>query len=40
MAGGEFRVIGTAGLDFFANLPDELENRIERSASFTEWNRK
>ena len=28
------------GLDFFANLPDELENRIERSASFTEWNRK
>lgn len=28
------------GLDFFSSLPDDLENRIESRASFTEWNRK
>lgn len=28
------------GLDFFHNLPDEIENRIESASSFVEWNRK
>lgn len=27
------------GLDFFASLPDEIENNVEKSASFTDWNR-
>lgn len=26
------------GLDFFSSLPDELENRIEESCNFNEWN--
>ena len=28
------------GLDFFYNLPDDIEEKVERSASFKEWNRK
>lgn len=28
------------GLDFFSNLPDDLEKEIEGRVSFTEWNRK
>ena len=28
------------GLDLFYNLPDELENEIESTSSFREWNRK
>lgn len=28
------------GLDFFHNLPDDIENRIEPASSFVEWNRK
>ena len=28
------------GIDFFYNLPDELENRIEATASFKEWDRR
>lgn len=28
------------GLDFFHNLPDEIEDRVESSASFKEWNRR
>lgn len=28
------------GLDFFSNLPDDLEELIESRFSFTEWNRK
>ena len=27
------------GYDFFSSLPDELENKIEATYSFTEWNR-
>lgn len=27
------------GLDFFSNLPDEIENQVESRKSFTEWNR-
>lgn len=28
------------GLDFFSNLPDELENKVESRFSFNEWNHK
>lgn len=28
------------GFDFFYNLPDEIENAVEASSSFKEWNRK
>lgn len=28
------------GIDFFFNLPDDLENKIESVASFKEWDRK
>lgn len=28
------------GFDFFYNLPDELEERIESTASFKEWDRR
>lgn len=28
------------GYDFFAALPDEIENKIEASSSFKEWNRR
>lgn len=28
------------GIDFFYNLPDELENRIESVASFKEWDKR
>lgn len=28
------------GIDFFYNLPDELENRIEAVASFKEWDKR
>lgn len=28
------------GLDFFSNLPDDLENRLESHASFNDWNRR
>lgn len=28
------------GLDFFYNLPDDIEDKVESTASFREWNRK
>lgn len=28
------------GLDFFSNLPDDIENKIESTVSFKEWNRR
>lgn len=28
------------GYDFFYNLPDEIENEVERTTSFNEWNRR
>ncbi|MDE7382106.1 MAG: DNA/RNA non-specific endonuclease [Muribaculaceae bacterium] len=28
------------GFDFFANLPDEIENKIESETSFKEWNKR
>lgn len=28
------------GFDFFYNLPDSIEEKVERSASFVEWNRE
>ena len=28
------------GYDFFPALPDALEDKIETTASFTEWNRR
>lgn len=28
------------GLDFFSSLPDEMENSVESSASFLEWNKQ
>ena len=28
------------GIDFFANLPDDIENEVESVSSFKEWNRR
>lgn len=28
------------GLDFFSSLPDNIENKVEKTKSFTEWNRR
>ena len=28
------------GLDFFCNLPDSIENKVEAVSSFREWNRR